>query len=510
MADDNIVRSNRPGAPYRRRSGETGAPAHDTPAHNMTSDPLAELARLIGQSDPFTESARPAIRTHAQPEAAYPPEPDWPRSTRPQFYDDEPQAAPAHLGGQYSQEPYADPYGSAEAGHVPEQWHDPQGQPYDDRYYQDHHAAAYAGSDQPPAHHAVAIGTHGSAGYDDQGADYDDDYDDPPQRKRGSFLVTAATLVGCALLGSAGAYGYRALTTEGGAKRAPVIVADRTPAKIVPAEAQKKPAKTQTAQQGPGERLVPREEQPVMLKPPASPSPRVVLAAPVPSSGAPALPPVASAPPPMPTTTSSVPSSANEPKRIRTVTIRSDGGDASGRPPRNGAPPERSSPAHSAPPTAARAQQPVAIAPPARQQAPVDRTPPRAQVGRDAPLSLAPNASAASTESPSAQQRTLTPPAPRLAALPPAAASKGGNGGNYLVQVSSQRSEADARASFRSLQGKYPHVLSGRQPIVRRADLGKRGVFYRAMVGPFANASQANQWCSSLKAAGGQCIVQRN
>jgi hypothetical protein len=85
-----------------------------------------------------------------------------------------------------------------------------------------------------------------------------------------------------------------------------------------------------------------------------------------------------------------------------------------------------------------------------------------------------------------------------------------GNGGGYLVQVSSQRSEADARASFRALQGKYPQVLSGKQAVVRRADLGKRGVFYRAMVGPFASAGEASQLCSSLKAAGGQCIIQRN
>jgi hypothetical protein len=30
------------------------------------------------------------------------------------------------------------------------------------------------------------------------------------------------------------------------------------------------------------------------------------------------------------------------------------------------------------------------------------------------------------------------------------------------------------------------------------------------MVGPFANANEAAELCSSLKAAGGQCLVQRN
>jgi hypothetical protein len=78
------------------------------------------------------------------------------------------------------------------------------------------------------------------------------------------------------------------------------------------------------------------------------------------------------------------------------------------------------------------------------------------------------------------------------------------------VQVTSQRSEADAEASFQSLQAKYPSQLGGRHPIVRRADLGAKGVFYRALVGPFASMEQAAGVCSSLKAAGGSCVVQKN
>jgi hypothetical protein len=78
------------------------------------------------------------------------------------------------------------------------------------------------------------------------------------------------------------------------------------------------------------------------------------------------------------------------------------------------------------------------------------------------------------------------------------------------VQVSSQRSEADAQASFRSLQHKYSTILGDREPIIRRADLGGKGIYYRAMIGGFATAEAAGQFCSSLKAAGGQCIIQRN
>jgi cell division septation protein DedD len=83
-------------------------------------------------------------------------------------------------------------------------------------------------------------------------------------------------------------------------------------------------------------------------------------------------------------------------------------------------------------------------------------------------------------------------------------------GGGYSVQVTSQRSEAEAQSAFRSLQAKFPAQLSGREPIIRRADLGDKGTYYRALVGPFASAEQAAGICSGMKAAGGNCIVQRN
>jgi cell division protein FtsN len=83
-------------------------------------------------------------------------------------------------------------------------------------------------------------------------------------------------------------------------------------------------------------------------------------------------------------------------------------------------------------------------------------------------------------------------------------------GGGYMVQVSSQRSEADAQASFRALQGKFPAVLGTQSPSIKRADLGEKGVYYRAMVGPFGTSEEASQFCGNLKSAGGQCVVQRN
>jgi cell division septation protein DedD len=84
------------------------------------------------------------------------------------------------------------------------------------------------------------------------------------------------------------------------------------------------------------------------------------------------------------------------------------------------------------------------------------------------------------------------------------------SGGAYAVQVASERSAAEARASFRALRAKFPNQLGGREPIVRRTDLGAKGIYYRTMVGSFASMEKAAGMCRTLKAAGGNCRVQRN
>jgi SPOR domain len=84
------------------------------------------------------------------------------------------------------------------------------------------------------------------------------------------------------------------------------------------------------------------------------------------------------------------------------------------------------------------------------------------------------------------------------------------SGGGYGVAVASERSAADAEAVFRSLQAKFPNQLGGREPIVRRTDLGPEGIYYRASIGPFASMKAAAKLCSSLKAAGESCLVEKN
>ena len=46
--------------------------------------------------------------------------------------------------------------------------------------------------------------------------------------------------------------------------------------------------------------------------------------------------------------------------------------------------------------------------------------------------------------------------------------------------------------------------------LIHKVESGRQGHFYRALVGPFASASEATELCNGLKAAGGQCLIQRN
>ena len=89
-------------------------------------------------------------------------------------------------------------------------------------------------------------------------------------------------------------------------------------------------------------------------------------------------------------------------------------------------------------------------------------------------------------------------------------AAEAPSGKAYAVQVASERSAAEAHASFRTLQKKFPNQLGGREPIVSRTDLGADGILYRAMVGPFASMEEAAGVCSTLQAVGGSCRVERD
>jgi hypothetical protein len=484
MADDNRFRSTRPGDSYRR-AAEPSRPSE----HTGGSDPLAELARLIGRNDPYAEFGLSAS-SPAEPQGSYstaaPAHEDWQRASSHERYQE-----PYHCS---ESAPERDSYGASRDGHraypsLPPV-HDArlEGRRADEQpaYLQpqlesDPHAPAYS-----DAHPQDERGALEPDHYRDDDAPFDphadQTYDDAPRARRHGGLATALALIGCAMLGTAGAYAYRSYSGPPSPRQPPpVITADNsTPSKIVPAPAgdpqSGKIIQDRLANAG-KEQLVSKQEEPVALKDLGTQAaPRVVLPAPV----APA--PAGSLQAPV----GSGASGSNEPKKVRTLTIRPDGTDAGGRP--AGAPP----------PAAHAAGQPGA--PGASRGAPAP-----AARGSGGPLSLDPQTTE-QAGAPAVRTRTATAPAATRSGPESAGSSSGG----VLVQLSSQKTEAEASSSFRSLQAKFPNELGGKNPIIRRADLGAKGVFYRTMVGPFASAQEASQFCSSFKAAGGHCVVPSN
>jgi hypothetical protein len=312
--------------------------------------------------------------------------------------------------------------------------------------------------------------------------------------------MAIAGVVALAVIGTAGAFGYRAFfSSSAPSKPPPVIKADTAPNKIVPTttgkDAQSNRLITDRVnERGQSEKLVSREEQP-LDRPTA-----VVL------SQQAQQPPIGSG------------VIGGEPKKVRTIAIHPDqpvvadagptsmsaAAAAAARPQPAPQPRVAAAPARPAPDSApAEADASTPQTPPARSAAPARQAAPSSG---NAPLSLNPNAA----PSRAAQPAPAAAPARTASVAPQAPAAASGGGAGSYVQVSSQRSESEAQSAFRSLQAKFPDQLGGRQPYIHKVDLGAKGTYYRAMVGPFGNASEASQLCSSLKAAGGQCLVQRN
>jgi hypothetical protein len=313
---------------------------------------------------------------------------------------------------------------------------------------------------------------------EDDAYSYQDGYGDGdgieervPRRSRG--IMTIAIVLALAVVGTGAAFAYRTFVGASRSGEPPIIRADAGPTKIVPSPADATTKLPDRMVAGDGtEKIVPREEAPVDVN--ARSGPRVVFPQlnqnpnppPASSVASTALPPASGGNGTL---------ASNEPRKIRTLSVRGDQPDAAATP--VGAPP----PAKPTP------------TPPTRSLANANAS------TANAPLALTPQQSAV----PVVEPRT------RVAATTPTDQAAP-TGGGYLVQVSSQRNEADAQASFKALQGKFPAVLGSKDPVIKRADLGEKGVYYRAMVGPFGSSDEASQFCGTLKTAGGQCVVQKN
>ncbi|PTW60037.1 sporulation related protein [Breoghania corrubedonensis] len=81
--------------------------------------------------------------------------------------------------------------------------------------------------------------------------------------------------------------------------------------------------------------------------------------------------------------------------------------------------------------------------------------------------------------------------------------------GSYVVQVSSQRTLEQAQQAYASMQRQFPSILGNVQAAYPSVDLGDRGTFYRVRIVAGGQAA-ANDLCTRLKDAGGDCFVRRS
>jgi sporulation related protein len=302
--------------------------------------------------------------------------------------------------------------------------------------------------------------------------DQNEYYDGLPPPRRRVVVALVATMFGLAGLGTTGAFGYRAFFGSG---NPPVIQADKSPLKGVPDNSGGQGGKAiadRLAEQS--ERIASREEKPVDITQPTQ--------AGLPNSGLPSTPPLASEGNGL---------VAGGPNKVHTIMIRPDGSSGGAVAMASPIPPEASAP-QAAPPMAS----PTAQAQPQPVQAPQQAAAPS-----NAPLSVNPDAAPVPAQ---AVRTASAGPAASHASAPARRATA------FAVQIASQRSEADAKDAYRAITKKYPRVLKGKNMFVYSVNLGPKGTYYRAMVGPYSVASEAGKVCSSLKSAGGSCIIQRN
>jgi cell division septation protein DedD len=434
------------------------------PARQAVSDPLAELARLIGQDEAFGAIVRNSARAEPRPEPQRQPDPPPSSSWRGRN-------EPAGWQGRQVQSETHDPYAYEHESARAEQAHPTTA--YDPHAYDHGHSAEETDA---AVHHAPAEAGHyahdtggeyyeGGDGHDAQEGHYEgeEEYADPvPERRRGAIVMVAA-VAGLALVGTAGAFGYWAWST-GPRGEPPLIKADTSPSKVVPAtqgeSGGSKSVYDRYADKGAtSERMVSREEAPAEIKtaPSRSVFPSVGgVYGPAPTQPAVVAPPASGV------------SANGEPRKVHTEVIRPGPNQVA----------------------AADIGQPVA--PPLT----VASTPPSPPPAPPAP---------AKQPAPRTKQAAQTPAAQPTDAAPAAPAS-----GGFVVQLSSQKTEEEARASFKVLATKYAAVFGDREPYIKRVTIPDKGTFYRANVGPFATQSEAAHFCSNLKIVGGQCIVQKN
>lgn len=429
------------------------------------ADPLAELARIVGQDDPFRAllAARDEMRAVAP---AAPQQAGWNARVEPSFAPEPAKATPADAFDQYLASVEQDTHREG-AGYAPESGAAPAG---DEESFADSRALRRAN----------------------------------PRRR----LVSVGAGVAVVAIAVTGALTYKGLSNSGHGGGVPVVQADSTPLKVAPkvADGVEIPDQNRQIYDPKGKKdgqikIVNREEQPLDVAEAAR------------AAQGPSQPTGAQGG----TTPGNGPFEAfGEPRRVRTVAVKPEAPPAP--PPRE----QQAADAGPAPiPTMVLPSDEPPASPPAKSR-PVRQAAAAMSATTATPVDAQPETA---VEQPAPKPVAVKPPpkaAQRIAAVAPAGAAapdttastttdddavKSGPVGGFSVQLGVRSSAAEAKAAFRQMQAKYAQ-LAGKPELIRQAEVNGKTI-YRVRVGPLEKA-QASSLCSALQGEGGQCFVAKN
>ena len=106
--------------------------------------------------------------------------------------------------------------------------------------------------------------------------------------------------------------------------------------------------------------------------------------------------------------------------------------------------------------------------------------------------------------------RTASVAPTQIAPAAPATAILARHGSGYAVQVSSQRSEAEAQAAFRSLQAKYPRPARRPAAADPQGRSGRQGNLFPRHGRPLRQRQRGERAVQQPQGCRRQCIIQRN
>jgi cell division protein FtsN len=78
---------------------------------------------------------------------------------------------------------------------------------------------------------------------------------------------------------------------------------------------------------------------------------------------------------------------------------------------------------------------------------------------------------------------------------------------HYFAQIGSFRSARAAESQLAATHDRFGSLYARGGAEVRSIDLGERGRFYRALIGPFASADSAHAMCRTLKQREQPCLI---